>query len=213
MGPDRKYHHGNLKAAVVRAAVRRLADSPTQEMTIRDLAQDVGTSHVAIYRHFGSKREVMAEIGIEGFRAFVASKEERQQSLPEDATPHEILVELSRHYVEFALANAGHFRAMFHKDLHPRGDFPDLCDAGAAAFTTVLESTAAFLGSSDPLQAFPQANMVWGQVHGIAILVLDEQLGGPMSSDGMDPATLAAEAVDTWCLGWRARTSSTPRTN
>lgn len=49
--------------------------------------------------------------------------------------------------------------------------------------------------------------MLWGQVHGIAVLALDEQLGGPFGAADLDPAHLAAQAVGIWCDGIEAAQS------
>lgn len=201
------YHHGNVRRAVLEAAALRLAGEPNQDLSLRDLAADVGTSHVAIYRHFRSKRDVLAELGTEGFLDFVARMEAHLAQAAEFRTPREALINLAYGYVAFAQARTGHFRAMFHKETHPRCEFPLLLSAATGAFGLLLRTADAFLREADPVATLQKANMLWGQVHGIAVLALDEQLGGPFGAADLDPARLAAQAVGIWCDGIEATRS------
>ncbi|HEY5892523.1 MAG TPA: helix-turn-helix domain-containing protein, partial [Chthoniobacterales bacterium] len=61
------YHHGNLKESLVQTAIRMIEERREAAFTIRELAAAVGVSHAAAYRHFHSKRELLAEIACEGF--------------------------------------------------------------------------------------------------------------------------------------------------
>jgi AcrR family transcriptional regulator len=66
-GRPSRYHHGNLKKTMVQTAIQLIEERGEASFTIRELAKSVGVSHAAAYRHFRSKRELLAQIAEEGW--------------------------------------------------------------------------------------------------------------------------------------------------
>ena len=61
-GRPSRYHHGNLKKTIVQTAIQLIEERGEASFTIRELAKSVGVSHAAAYRHFRSKRQLLAKI-------------------------------------------------------------------------------------------------------------------------------------------------------
>src|SRR3546814_6184773 len=64
----RAYHHGDLRAAVIAAGLKRLAEDAGGELGLRALARDVGVSATALYRHFPDKEALLDALAAEGLR-------------------------------------------------------------------------------------------------------------------------------------------------
>jgi AcrR family transcriptional regulator len=75
-GRPSRYHHGNLKKAMVQTAIQLIEERGEASFTIRELAKSVGVSQTAAYRHFRSKRELLAQIVEEGFHGLQAQFDE-----------------------------------------------------------------------------------------------------------------------------------------
>src|ERR1700758_1340225 len=65
--PERPYHHGDLRRAIVRAALEILSETQSAEFSLRELARRAGVSHNAPYKHFADKRELLAAVSTAGF--------------------------------------------------------------------------------------------------------------------------------------------------
>jgi AcrR family transcriptional regulator len=65
--PERPYHHGDLRRAIVAAAVDILSETQSLEFSLRELARRAGVSHNAPYKHFADKRELLAAVSTAGF--------------------------------------------------------------------------------------------------------------------------------------------------
>ncbi|HYM69483.1 MAG TPA: helix-turn-helix domain-containing protein, partial [bacterium] len=68
MRSKRSYHHGDLREALLRAAIDLVADVGPRGFTLREVARRAGVSHNAPYRHFRDKEELIAAVAAEGFR-------------------------------------------------------------------------------------------------------------------------------------------------
>src|SRR5215467_776183 len=75
-GEPRLYHHGDLRAALIRAGLAILAEEGVQALTLRAAARRAGVSHNAPYRHFADKEALLAAIAEEGFIDLAARVEE-----------------------------------------------------------------------------------------------------------------------------------------
>src|ERR1700678_4603290 len=100
MVPERPYHHGNLKPALLKAAVGLIAEVGPRAFTLREVARRAGVSHNAPYRHFESKDVLLAEVATEGFVRLTASM---QKSMARGRSPLERLELRGCGYVTFAL--------------------------------------------------------------------------------------------------------------
>ena len=111
----------NLREKVLKAAVKYIADSGPDGLSFRQIAADAGVSHQAPYHHFGDRSAIFSEIALQGFRKFTAAMS-APAHVDEDSN---LVVRMCERYVEFALANKGHFRVMFRADLCHMDESPD----------------------------------------------------------------------------------------
>jgi AcrR family transcriptional regulator len=169
-GP-RGYHHGNLKEALIRAALELIAQKGPAGFTFAEAARWAGVSPAAPYRHFRDRDELLANVALRGFEKF-----EQVLALAWDAGQPDVFAALDRFgkaYLEFARTEPAFYAAMFEAGVPPSID-PQLRDAGDRAFA-VLRGAAEKLCSQLPVgQARPPALMValhiWSMAHGIAAL-------------------------------------------
>ncbi len=179
------YHHGDLRRALLDAAVEMLGDSSTSEVTLREVARRAGVTHAAPYRHFADKNALLAAVAEEGFRSMHALMQERMASHAPGT-----LARLKANrvaYVLYAVHHPAHFRVMFGPGLFcdpataQPGDppqYPALAEAGQATFgalqTTLAECQSAGVLRPGDLQLM--ALTAWSLVHGLAMLFVDGQL-------------------------------------
>lgn len=177
------YHHGDLRAALIAAALHMLeeGDGPTT-LSLREAARRAGVSAMAPYRHFADKEALLAAAAMVGFQRLEAALREADQA-PE---PREALVAQGVAYVSFACANPALFRLMFGATLAERHG--DLAKAGDAAFAVMAQRVAGLVG---PHAQAPRALHCWALAHGLASLGVDGQL----ASRGVSPLALASDVL------------------
>jgi len=106
----RAYHHGNLRAALIKAGLRAIADAGPDGFTLRDVARRVGVSAPAVYRHFRDKEDLLVAIAAECNERLGAMMVEAVANAPAD--PLERFRATGIAYVRFAVAHPEHFRAL-----------------------------------------------------------------------------------------------------
>lgn len=171
-GRDR-YHHGNLREALIEAALDLVAERGPAGFTFAEVARLVGVSPAAPYRHFRDRNALLAEVARRGFRQFEADLAQAWSGgQPE---PLQALVNCGRAYLEFARQRPAYYSAMFETGPLPETD-PDLVRAGERALA-VLGEAAETLCADQPKNRRPPARMValhiWSLAHGIASLFLN----------------------------------------
>lgn len=189
------YHHGDLRNALLEAAIRHIEAAREVSFTLRELAATLGVSSAAPFRHFPSKRALLAAIAQAGFRqlaeAFVAIDAE----LPND--PVECFRRKGVAYVQFAVSHQPYFLAMYHPDLCDKGDFPELQAACEQAFAS-MQATVRSCEEKNLLRDFGVVKITlaaWSAVHGLAALLIDGQLADLGIGATEQAAIEAAEAV------------------
>jgi AcrR family transcriptional regulator len=168
-GP-RGYHHGNLKEALVRAALELIAEKGPAGFTFAEAARWAGVSPAAPYRHFRDRDALMADVAKRGFAAFEqALVQAWDAGRPE---PFKAFERLGRAYLDFARREPAYYSAMFEAGIPPDHD-PALREAGDRAFA-VLRQAAETLIVASASDLKPPALMValhiWSMAHGIASL-------------------------------------------
>jgi len=176
-GP-RKYHHGDLKNALVAAGIDILETEGLRALSLRAIAARVGVSHAAPRNHFGSLRDLQTAIAAEGFRRLA---EVMQAGLPQEAADHARLDAAMRGYAAFARDHAAQFDLMFSRILCDHND-PALASAAHASYD-VLRSVAAPFAGPGVGGAERAETMVWCLVHGYSTLAANGLL--PEGSDGL----------------------------
>ncbi len=171
--PKGTYHHGDLRRALVEAAVGIIAAEGSDALTLRGVGVRVGVSRTALYRHFDSKAALLVAVAEEGFRLLRLDLEASVEAArANQAEPLEALAEA---YVGFGRKHPPHYRTMFGPKLEERGCYPALIAEGEAAFRVLARSiaegqAAARIVPGDPVRL---AQVVWATVHGIVTLGAD----------------------------------------
>jgi len=168
-GP-RGYHHGNLREALIRAALELIAQKGPAGFTFAEAARWAGVSPAAPYRHFRDRDELMANVALHGFREFETALAKAWDGGRPDALA--ALERLGKAYLDFARGEPAYYSAMFEGGVAP-GSNPELRDASDRAFA-ILREAAEKLSAQAPAGAKPPALMValhiWAMTHGVASL-------------------------------------------
>jgi AcrR family transcriptional regulator len=166
----RGYHHGNLKEALLRAALELIAQKGPGGFTFAEAARWAGVSPAAPYRHFRDRDELLASVALRGFHQFEAVLAQAWDEGRPDV--FFALDRLGGAYLEFARSEPAYYSAMFEAGT-PLASNPELREAGDRAFA-VLRGAAEKLCAKIPAPSRPPALMValhiWAMSHGIASL-------------------------------------------
>ena len=169
------YHHGDLKNALIKAGVKILAKEGVSGLSLRKVAKQAGVSHAAPYSHFADKQAFIAAISTEGFKQLykqIASAREAHQD------PSALLLETAGAYIQFAMNEPDRFKLMFSSVIEKEKDYPEFVTVSQENFQQLVEvvevcQRAGLLKSGSPdLMAIS----VWSSVHGMIMLVLEEQV-------------------------------------
>jgi len=193
------YHHGNLREALIEAALQLIAVNGHLGFTFADAARSAGVSPAAPYRHFRDRDDLLAEIARRGFELFEAELTRAwAEGRPE---PVGALENVGRAYLEFARSKPGYYAAMFEAAI-PGETHPDLRAAGDRAFG-VLRQAAEAVCAKLPKESRPPALMmalhVWALAHGVASLF--GRSGGMASKLPMSPEDLLEAGVLVYLQG------------
>lgn len=169
--PARPYHHGDLRRALIEAAVEILRAEGNADFTLRELARRAGVSHAAPYKHFADKGELLGEVAALGYSALAEAM--RGAAAGED-DPVEALVAIGAAYVGFGVRNPAHFRLMFAPMATERRS-PVARTAAGGAWEVLAGAIgrcaeAGMLRPGDPRD---HALAAWSMVHGLATLTID----------------------------------------
>lgn len=173
---NRRYHHGDLHEALIRAGDEILKERGAVGFSLREAARRAGVSPAAPAYHFGNARGLLTEIAALGFKELTRFM--RAELAEANATPATKLAAIGRGYARFAFAFPGRFRLMFSSE-RVNLETPLLQQHADEAFGLLRESIAGLRNwatSADPQGDTRNALMMaWCAVHGYANLVLDRQ--------------------------------------
>ncbi|MFJ6832036.1 TetR/AcrR family transcriptional regulator [Streptomyces sp. NPDC091209] len=186
-GGRSRYHHGDLRNALIEAAVELAAEGGPERVVLREAARSVGVSPTAAYRHFQGQGELLEEVKTHGQQALAASMKEAVRALPACDDPGEAAVRrteaVGRGYVRFAIEHPGLYRSAFCRtEAAAEHDFTgiEVPDTGAefAAFRELSDTLDALVATgrmrSENRPAAEAA--AWATVHGLSLLILDGPL-------------------------------------
>lgn len=155
-----RYHHGELKAALLTSAGNLLEDQGVEYLSLREAARLAGVSHNAPYRHFTDRDALLAALAAEGFRLLASALEEAGKSGPRAR---------GEAYVRFALEHPRRFRLMFGGGIRLESH-PVLREHATRAYDGLVR---AFATMGDARGAEVAAAAAWSLTHGLANLLLD----------------------------------------
>lgn len=164
------YHHGNLRQALVEAALGMIESQGPQGFSLSDAAKSVGVTPAAVYRHFAGRDELIAECARQGFLIFADMMERAYDGGRPSAL--KAFEATGRAYLAFAKAFPGHYMAMFESGLRVNMT-PGLADAARRAGAVMLRAAQA-LAEQLPEGRRPPAAMFAAHVqamsHGVVEL-------------------------------------------
>ena len=175
-GPKARYHHGDLRRALLEEAVRTIRDDGTPALTLRAVGARLGVSRTALYRHFADKSALLNAVSEEGFRG-LGDALERAWTDASGGVPG--FEEMGRAYMRFALDNPAHYRVMFGVWNSREHHDSALRAAGTRAFQLLVDALATLQRDGVARRDEPPvavARYVWAVVHGIAMLGIDGRL-------------------------------------
>ena len=173
---EKKYHHGDLKNALIQAGIAVLARDGVNALSLREVARQAGVSHAAPYAHFTDKQALIAAIITEGYKLLSAKLEKEIAAWQEDV--HRQLVEVAWAYMQFAIQESDIFKIMFSGALEHEKDYPEFVTHSQYTFQLVVKVVAnchrAGILRDQPPELM--AVTVWGQVHGVISLIMMGQI-------------------------------------
>lgn len=168
---ERGYHHGNLKEALLQAALGLIAEKGAAGFTFADAARMAGVSPAAPYRHFRDRDELLSSIAQRGFEQFESALNAAwDDGRPDTLTAFE---RVGKTYLKFAREEPSFYSAMFESGLSIEIN-PALHAAGERAFGVIRAAAERLAALAPPGVARPPALMmalhIWSMSHGIASL-------------------------------------------
>lgn len=177
MSPEKPYHHGDLRRALVASAVEAITELGTSGTSVREVARRAGVTHSSAAYHFGSRAGLLTAVAAEGYRILGEALADAQQ--------RGSFLEVGVAYVEFALTHPAHFDVMYQPGLYDVSD-PDL-RAAKAATAALLYGTAD--ADTEQLVAGVAA---WSIVHGLATLWRNGNVPPTLGDDPLEVTRLVA---------------------
>jgi AcrR family transcriptional regulator len=193
---ERPYHHGNLRAALLEQAERTVRDRGVQDLSLRELAREVGVSHGAPRRHFPDRQALLDALAEAGYARLGAELRSAADGAGEDFEPR--LQATAAAYVRFATRDAALLELMF-AGKH-REDSGTLHEAAERAFSVVLEliDQGQAQGALEPGEPERVGLVLLATIQGIAALVTS----GIVQAEQLDE--LVADAIAQFLRGSRA---------
>ncbi|TDD31713.1 TetR/AcrR family transcriptional regulator [Actinomadura sp. KC06] len=174
------YHHGNLRRAVLDAAVEAIAEQGTAAWSLRQLARRAGVSHAAPAHHFGDKAGLLTAVAAEGYARFADALEAAGDDLHDTGLA----------YVRFAVEHRAYFEVMFTPALY-RADDPEVTAARDRAERVLAAGVRGLAAGERPEDERTAGLAAWSIVHGFAHL----WLSGALSGVGDDPVEAARPVI------------------
>jgi AcrR family transcriptional regulator len=174
MKNDSGYHHGDLRAALVKATAAEIERGGHENLSLRELAESLGVSRAAPYRHFADRRALLAAVAADGFDRLTAIY--RNAS---GRTPQARLAAAGRGYLAFAAERPQMFRLMFVSDLLGGSMVPPdpaLIKAAGESYVVFEGLVAATLDNPDEGAIKAAAVVIMSTSYGFALLRMNDRL-------------------------------------
>lgn len=179
----RPYHHGDLRRALVEAALGTIEEVGPAAMSVREVARRAGVTHPAALYHFGDKAGLLTAVAVEGYRLLGEALRQAYQATGS-------FLEVGVAYVRFAVDRRAYFEVMYRPELYDPEDMDVLQARSAAAL--VLYGT----GTPD-LEQLAEGVAAWALVHGIATLWINGNLPRQLGDDPERIARMVAAHLQT----------------
>jgi AcrR family transcriptional regulator len=181
------YHHGDLRRAVLDAALVAISEVGPSAVSLRDLARRAGVSHAAPAHHFGDKAGVLTAVAAEGYQLLA-------DALTAAHHHTEDFVEVGVAYVRFAIDHQAHFEVMFRPELY-HADDPAVRTAQERAAHMLYGGVASLPDGQPGPDLLLAGAAAWSLVHGFATLWLNKVLPPRLREDPDDAARSVARLL------------------
>jgi AcrR family transcriptional regulator len=173
--PPRKrpYHHGDLRTALIRAALSLVEQHGVKGLALSDAARQAGVSVAAPYRHFKDKESLLAEIAAQGFVLFRDALARAAQSQSRDKVKR--MVDMGLAYVDFALEHRSHFKVMWESGI-AKEKYPEVAKVAYEAYLLLEKAAMDLLPGASAERQQALVATAWSVVHGYASLTLEGEL-------------------------------------
>ena len=169
MTVPKPYHHGDLRAALVRSGLELITKRSAADVSLREIARHVGVSANAVYRHFSDKEALLRALAFEGLKQLADAQ---HAAANDSGSGAEQFAATGKAYVRFAMENPALFRLMFASPA--RGGASLGPNPGSEAMIFLRENAAATARSGEDKESV--ALRAWSLAHGLAMLVIDGQI-------------------------------------
>jgi AcrR family transcriptional regulator len=174
MSNESSYHHGNLQEALINAALTQIETEGASALNLSKLAQQLGVTHPAVYRHFANKHALRVSVAKRGFEMLTKMLQDATQPIQNDS--FQSLHALATAYISFTLEHTELARLMFSmKERVTEADLHDTSKAASVPLSNIIEGAKKqnALKSNDVAKT---VRIIWAAIHGLAILLMDEQM-------------------------------------
>src|SRR4030088_1673672 len=182
------YHHGDLRAACLSAALELLEEGGATALSLRAVARRAGVSPAAPYRHYADREALVSAVAAVGYRELA---ERLAVAHPSPSTPEQ-LARVAIAYVQFALERPALFRIMFGEPCDRDNDERVAATAAVSLYVRGIVGRTFPQADADAL-----ATAIWALVHGLAFLHLDGKLDAPTPAAVAERITSAIYALLT----------------
>lgn len=189
------YHHGDLRAALLRAAAEILEKEGLEALALREVARRAGVSHNAPYRHFPQREALLAALAAEGFTRLGEAQRKAAAELG--------LRGMGEAYVQFALDHPQLFRLMFGGPVRI-AKHAALREVAGRMFERLSGALAERVPEAEG--ARDSSIAAWALVHGLALLLLDDRIasGALQGKAGRDRAQFVRDVLGAVRFAGRA---------
>jgi AcrR family transcriptional regulator len=166
------FHHGDLRAALIRAGLDLLHTRSADGVSLREIARKVGVSPTAVYRHFPNKQSLLYALCEHAADGLYAAQAEAMAAAGGGLVG---FIETGKAYIRYAIANPALFRLLM--TTRPPNEVSELDSHVSAAMRLLGDNVLSLLPPGTSRQtARTFVALAWSKVHGMAMLMLDGQI-------------------------------------
>ena len=154
-----KYHHGNLRDDILKAAYNFVKENGYAAMSLRGISEECNVSATAIYRHYETKEHLLADVVAKGFVVLNSSVKGKED---------DDIFQRCENYLAFAFDNYNIYDLLFSQSVVEFLNFPKILEVADKAFESLLKSVKEHDKSLNDLSASNKAIHIWSFLHGMS---------------------------------------------
>lgn len=173
--PPKRYHHGNLRDALIMAAAELIEEHASVDFAIVDAARRAGVSNAAPYRHFKDKHALLEAVSELGFLGLTETARNIAEKSHQDSATK--IIALGKAYIRFVMRHRAFYDLMWG-DMGLRGIDATDKDMKTSGFYVLVDAVQHWCDDKnlDDYDALELAVKLWATAHGLACLAMNHQL-------------------------------------